>query len=150
MIRKALQILFILLATTALTAGCSKGDDKKKGDDSAKKDDTKKDGTKKDDTKKSDTKADHGEMKARTVDINVDGEGFHPGTVNAKAGEHLDLVFTRTSDQGCGTEVVLASTGKEYPLPLNEPVKVAFHAEKAGTVGFACGMDMLQGKIVVE
>ena len=87
---------------------------------------------------------------ARSVAIAVDSSGFNPGTVNAKAGEQLDLVFTRTTEKTCGTEVVIASTGKKYDLPLNEPVAVAFNAEKAGTVGFACGMDMLKGSIVVE
>jgi plastocyanin domain-containing protein len=140
MTRKNLTVLFVLFVALALAAGCSKGDDKKK-DDEAQKGDMKKGDMK---------KGDHAGAKARMVDIEVDGKGFHPGTINAKAGDHLELVFTRTSDQGCGTEVVLASTGKQYDLPLNEPVKVAFHAEKAGTVGFACGMDMLKGSIVVE
>jgi plastocyanin domain-containing protein len=35
-------------------------------------------------------------------------------------------------------------------LPLNEPVVVEFTPEKAGTISFACGMNMQRGKIVVK
>ena len=35
-------------------------------------------------------------------------------------------------------------------LPLNEPVTVEFTPQKAGTVKFTCGMDMLRGQVVVQ
>lgn len=86
----------------------------------------------------------------RRVAIKVDGDGFHPSEVHAKAGEDLTLVFTRTTDGGCASEVVLASTGERHELPKDEPVEVPFSAEEPGRVAFACGMDMLKGAVVVE
>ena len=35
-------------------------------------------------------------------------------------------------------------------LPLNKPVDVEFTPTKTGEFGFACGMNMLKGKLVVQ
>lgn len=81
--------------------------------------------------------------------IEVDARGYHPDRVEARAGEPLTLVFTRTTDEGCGQELVIADQGIERDLPLNEPVEVTFTPE-AGEVTFACGMDMYRGTVVVR
>jgi plastocyanin len=87
---------------------------------------------------------------ARRVDITVTDTGFDPASVAAKAGEKLTLVFTRTTTSPCGGEVVLKSTGEKKELPLNEPVELAVVTEKPGELAFSCGMDMMQGSIVVQ
>jgi hypothetical protein len=37
-----------------------------------------------------------------TVEVVVDGSGYHPATINAPAGRAVTLGFTRTSDEGNG------------------------------------------------
>src|SRR4051812_34234351 len=58
------------------------------------------------------------------VDISVDGSGYHPATVRAAAGQPLTLVFTRTSDEGCGQQVAIPSMNITRDLPLNQAVAV--------------------------
>ena len=87
---------------------------------------------------------------AQRVAVTVTDSGYEPAEVQAAAGEPLTLVFTRTSDQGCGHEVAIPSAGIERELPLNEPVEVTFTPESAGELRFTCGMDMYDGKIVVR
>jgi plastocyanin domain-containing protein len=37
-----------------------------------------------------------------------------------------------------------------HDLPLNREVVVHLPGQPAGTIGFACGMDMVRGSIVVK
>ena len=86
-------------------------------------------------------------------DIKVTEKGFEPEDVNVPAGKPVTLVFERKTDQTCAKEVVLTmDDGKkvEKELPLNTPVEIAATFPKAGKLGYACGMDMLKGTIVVN
>lgn len=89
---------------------------------------------------------------APTVDgaiaITVDAEGYHPSTVKAPAGKKATLVFTRTTDKSCGTEVVFPTLNIKKDLPLNQPIAVEIDMPASGSLAFACGMDMLKGAIV--
>src|SRR5688500_7061364 len=84
----------------------------------------------------------------RRVDVLVSREGYKPARVDVKAGEQVPLVFTRVEDTECGAEVMIPSLNVKKPLPLNEPVAIAFKQDTAGEVGFACGMDMMKGSVV--
>lgn len=84
------------------------------------------------------------------VAIEVGASGYDPAEVQATAGEPLTLVFTRTSDQGCGGEVVIPAQDIRRELPLNEAVEVTFTPTEAGRLRFTCGMDMFDGAIVVR
>ena len=86
----------------------------------------------------------------RRIDIEVTKTGYKPGKVEMKAQEQVTLVFTRTEETECGAAVKIPSIQVEKQLPLNEPVAIAFKAEKAGDVEFTCGMDMWKGKLVVS
>lgn len=86
----------------------------------------------------------------RRVAIEVGASGYTPAEVQATAGEPLTLVFTRTTDEGCGEELVVASQNIRRDLPLNEPVEVTFTPTEAGRLRFTCGMDMYDGAIVVQ
>ena len=46
-------------------------------------------------------------------------------------------------------EVVIKEYGINRTLPLNEPVTIEFLPRK-GEFSFACGMNMLKGKLIVE
>jgi plastocyanin domain-containing protein len=84
------------------------------------------------------------------IEITVNGSGYEPAEVQAAAGQPLTLVFTRTTDEGCGEELVIASQDIRRDLPLNEPVEVTFTPTEAGNLRFTCGMDMYDGTIVVQ
>lgn len=86
---------------------------------------------------------------ASHVTVTVDGQGFHPASLTAQAGAPLTITFRRTTDQTCGTEVVFPAQNIRKALPLNEPVEVQL-TPAAGTIAFACGMDMLRGSIVAR
>ena len=84
------------------------------------------------------------------VPIAVTKEGFVPDRITAAAGAAIDLIFTRTSNETCATEVVVPSLNLRQPLPLNKPVTVRITPTKTGDIAFACGMNMLRGTIVVR
>lgn len=83
-------------------------------------------------------------------DIAVGTEGYSPSRVKAKAGQEVVLVFTRTTDQTCGTEVVIPSENRTVPLPLNTPVEVKIMPKEKGEIAFTCGMKMFEGTVEVE
>jgi plastocyanin domain-containing protein len=85
----------------------------------------------------------------KRVEIAITEKGFEPARVNVEAGAPVELVFTRKTDKTCATEVIVPSVKVKKPLPLNEPVIVALTPGK-GDVTFACGMNMLKGKLVVK
>jgi plastocyanin domain-containing protein len=85
----------------------------------------------------------------RRIDIAVTRSGYTPDRVELKAGEQVTLVFTRTENTECGAEVQVPSINVKEQLPLNQPVAIPFRADKPGEVRFACGMDMMQGTLVV-
>jgi plastocyanin domain-containing protein len=86
-------------------------------------------------------------------DIKVTENGFEPADVAVPAGKPVTLVFERKTDETCVKQVVLTmADGKklEKELPLNTPVELAATFPKAGTIGYACGMDMVKGTITVQ
>lgn len=84
------------------------------------------------------------------VEVKVNERGYEPSRVSAAVGKPLTLVFTRTSDKGCGDEVVVADHDIRKALPLNQPVEVTFTPTKKGEVRFSCGMNMYDGAVVVQ
>lgn len=84
------------------------------------------------------------------VPVTVDGEGYHPATIRAAAGRSLTLVFTRTTDETCGQQLVFPDQNIRRDLPLNRPVEVAVTVPASGRMRFTCGMNMYQGAVVVQ
>jgi plastocyanin domain-containing protein len=84
---------------------------------------------------------------AADVPVRVTEKGFEPSRIEVKKGSNATLVFTRTTDNTCATDVVFSGNGAHLDLPLNQPVRIAL-----GTVNenipFACGMKMFTGEIV--
>lgn len=85
-----------------------------------------------------------------TVKITVNGDGFTPAAVEAKKGEPVKLLFTRTDDKNCGNEVVFSSLNIKKELPVGQEVAVDFTPSESGEINFSCGMNMMKGKIVVQ
>lgn len=115
-----------------------------------------KDGTKTEATKPEAAKPEPSSPKAEAstrLEIAVTEKGFEPDDVKVPAGKPVTLVFTRKTDQTCAKEVIIkmADGSKiEKELPLDKPVEVAATFPAAGTVGYACGMDMVKGQITVQ
>lgn len=84
------------------------------------------------------------------IAITVDDKGYTPSEVKAKGGAPVRLVFTRTTDDGCGQQLVFKEQKIQKDLPLKEPVAVDITMPASGRVTFACGMDMYRGAVVVE
>lgn len=86
----------------------------------------------------------------KEIAIVADEKGFTPASVKVKQGEPLVLVITRTSDATCATEAVFTETGKRYELPKGQAVRIELPTDAAGTLHFACGMDMYKGEVVID
>ncbi len=82
--------------------------------------------------------------------IEVGAHGYTPPEARAAANQPLRLVFTRTSNDGCGQELVFPSLGIRRDLPLNEPVAVDVTMPASGSLAFTCGMNMYRGAVVVQ
>ena len=93
------------------------------------------------------TTGDVGPDGVRKVAIEANTSGYVPGRIEAKPGEKLVLVFTRTVDGECLEKVKVAG-GEPVELPMNKPVEVPVTAPQSGELKFACGMDMFTGVIV--
>jgi Cu(I)/Ag(I) efflux system membrane fusion protein len=93
---------------------------------------------------------DQGAAAIQSARVAVTEQGFEPARVTLQAGVPARLIITRTTDNTCGTEVVVPSLGVKRALPLNTPVTIDFTPAKAGDFAFACGMNMLKGVIVVQ
>lgn len=87
---------------------------------------------------------------AGKVAITADDKGFSPSAVEVKKGEPLELVFTRTTDDTCASQVVFPEISVTKDLPLKQPVSVSVPTGEARTLVFQCGMGMYKSKVVVQ
>ncbi len=85
----------------------------------------------------------------RTVPIEANIKGYVPDSIPGKPGEKLKLVFTRTIEGECLSELKTPD-GKVVALPMNTPVEIDVTVPETGKLTFACGMDMFQGQIVAD
>ncbi len=83
------------------------------------------------------------------VDIIVNG-GYSPEVISISVGRTTKINFIRTDPTDCLEEVVLGDFKIKRHLPLNQKVTIEITPEKAGEYGYACGMNMYHGKIVVK
>lgn len=90
-----------------------------------------------------------GGSQSGSVAVTVNADGFKPTSVTFKKGAPANLVFTRTSDDTCATEVVFPQLNIKKDLPKNTPVTVAIPTEKEQTLTFQCGMGMYKSSVVV-
>ncbi|MEJ7848239.1 MAG: cupredoxin domain-containing protein [Pyrinomonadaceae bacterium] len=87
---------------------------------------------------------------AGATQITVSANGYEPSSVPVKKGQSVKLAFYRPDASGCGGEVVFPKQNITRKLPVGETVIVEFTPSEAGEIVFACGMDMMRGKIVVS
>src|SRR5215471_684778 len=72
----------------------------------------------------------------RKVAIEANKDGYNPDKIPGKPGEKLDLVFTRTFEAECISQLKTPD-GKLVDLPMNKPVEVAVTVPQTGELGFA-------------
>ena len=82
----------------------------------------------------------------QTVSVNVAGV-YSPNVIRLKAGLPAEITFGRAT--GCTGQVKSADLGFDEDLSAG-PKIVKLPALKAGSYAFACGMNMVFGKIIVE
>ncbi len=97
----------------------------------------------------------HADPKAapKRIEIAVTKKGFEPESIQVPANQQVTLVFTRKTAATCTKEIVVSlGNGKkiERALPLDTAVEIPVTFPKAGKLGYACGMDMNKGVIVVQ
>ncbi|WP_396928202.1 heavy metal translocating P-type ATPase [Mycolicibacterium sp.] len=76
--------------------------------------------------------------------------GYTPSVVRVHQGLPVEIEFDRQESGDCTSRVVFPDLQLSATLPANERTVVRFTPERAGTFGFACGMNMIHGTLVVS
>lgn len=87
---------------------------------------------------------------AKRATIRVTSRGYSPSSIRLRKGIATEMIFIRTTDLTCGTELRIPAYGISRSLPLNEKVTVSFTPAKTGTVKITCGMDMFRGALIIR
>ena len=90
------------------------------------------------------------EISSGAIAITADDKGFKPSSVKLKKGVPATLVFTRTSDDTCATEVVFPQLDIKKDLPKNTPVTINVPTDKEQKLTFQCGMGMYKSAVVIS
>ena len=96
-------------------------------------------------------KAKEAEVKgnAQEIRITVKG-GYSPDVIRVKEGVPLRLVFDRQEATDCSDRVVFPDFQASKSLAPFATTTLEFTPTKSGSFGFACGMNMLHGTLIVE
>jgi plastocyanin domain-containing protein len=84
------------------------------------------------------------------VSVQVGATGYDPAVVTGEAGKPLRLVFRRTTDKGCGQQLVIPAEKIQRDLPLDQPVAVDVTVPSSGKLAFTCGMGHYDGAVVAQ
>ncbi|MCH8065337.1 MAG: heavy metal translocating P-type ATPase [Chloroflexi bacterium] len=83
------------------------------------------------------------------IKITVKG-GYSPDTIRVRQGVPLRLVFDRQENSDCSARVVFPDFQAGKSLKPFGTTVLEFTPDKSGEFGFACGMNMLHGTLIVE
>jgi P-type Cu+ transporter len=83
------------------------------------------------------------------VVVTVKG-GYSPDVIKVRQGLPLEMVFDRQESGDCTSRVVFPDFAVSAALPAYHQTTVRLAPARAGTFGFACGMNMVHGTLVVE
>jgi plastocyanin domain-containing protein len=87
---------------------------------------------------------------AMSVNVVADDKGFTPSSFELKKGAPATLIFRRTTDATCATQVVFPELKITKDLPLMVPVPIEVPTGDARTLVFQCGMGMFKGKAIIH
>jgi Cu+-exporting ATPase len=82
------------------------------------------------------------------VRVTVRG-GYSPNVIQVRQGVPVEIEFDRQESGDCTSRVVFPDLKLSAALPAHERTAVRFTPHRAGSVGFACGMNMIHGTLVV-
>ena len=83
------------------------------------------------------------------IKVTVKSE-YSPERIVVKKGRPVRLLFYREDDSECTGQVVIPDLKVKQDLAVKHETAVEFVPDKEGEFTFACGMDMMKGKLVVE
>jgi Cu+-exporting ATPase len=83
------------------------------------------------------------------VRVTVKG-GYSPDLIRVRRGVPLRLVFDRQEAGDCTSRVVFSDFAVSRSLPAFATTAVELTPDRSGEFGFACGMNMVHGTLVVE
>jgi Cu+-exporting ATPase len=83
------------------------------------------------------------------VKVTVKG-GYSPDLVRIRQGVPLRIVFDRQESGECTSRVVFPDFAVNRSLPAYARTTVELLPDRAGEFGFACGMNMIHGTLIVE
>lgn len=90
-----------------------------------------------------------GEGGTQEIKVTVKG-GYSPDVIVVKKGVPVRLNFYRDETSSCSEQIVFGDFGIARELPAYKTTPIEFTPEKSGEYTFACGMNMLRGKLIVE
>ena len=76
--------------------------------------------------------------------------GYSPEVIRLRQGVPAELVFDRQESGDCTSRVVFPDFRVSAALPAFQRTAVRLAPASAGTFGFACGMNMVHGTLIVE
>ncbi len=83
------------------------------------------------------------------IKVTVKG-GYSPDVIVVKKDIPVRLNFYRDETSSCSEQVIFGDFGIAKDLPAYKITPIEFTPDKAGEFNFACGMNMLRGKLIVE
>ncbi len=83
------------------------------------------------------------------IKVTVKG-GYSPDVIVVRKGIPVRLDFYRDEDASCTEQVIFGDFGIARDLPAFQTTPVEFTPDKSGEFTFACGMNMVRGRLVVE
>lgn len=100
-----------------------------------------------------------GEREAASAETNASGVqeikvtvkgGYSPDVIVVKKDTPVRLNFYRDETSSCSEQIVFGDFGIAKDLPAFKTTPIEFTPDKTGEFTFACGMNMLRGKLIVE
>ena len=95
------------------------------------------------------TAAETNETGVQEIKVTVKG-GYSPDVIVVKKDTPVRLNFYRDETSSCSEQVVFGDFGIAKDLPAFKTTPIEFTPDKTGEFTFACGMNMLRGKLIVE
>ncbi|MBO8190525.1 heavy metal translocating P-type ATPase [Streptomyces oryzae] len=83
------------------------------------------------------------------VEVTVRG-GYSPDVIKVRQGTPVELVFDRKEAGECTSRVVFPALKVGAGLPAHTRTTVRLNPDRPGSFGFACGMNMIHGTLLVE
>ena len=82
------------------------------------------------------------------IQVTIHG-GYSPNLLEVRQGIPVEIEFDRQETGDCSSRVVFPDLHLSAALPAHQRTTVRFTPQQAGSFGFACGMNMISGTLVV-